>query len=82
MVPPDFRAAAPTLTGRWSFRAGLVASFGRVSRDRTAIAAVFLAERLRGDRRGQFSIRINDQYRVCFECREGNAHNVEITDYH
>jgi len=39
-------------------------------------------ERLRGDRRGQFSIRINDQYRVCFEWREGNAYNVEITDYH
>jgi proteic killer suppression protein len=39
-------------------------------------------ERLRGDREGQCSIRINDQYRVCFEWREGNAYNVEITDYH
>ena len=39
-------------------------------------------ERLRGDRLGQHSIRINDQYRVCFEWREGNAHSVEITDYH
>ncbi len=39
-------------------------------------------ERLRGDREGQHSIRINDQYRVCFEWREGNAYNVEITDYH
>lgn len=39
-------------------------------------------ERLRGDRQGQHSIRINDQYRVCFEWREGNAYDVEITDYH
>ena len=39
-------------------------------------------ERLLGDREGQHSIRINDQYRVCFEWREGNAHRVEITDYH
>ena len=39
-------------------------------------------ERLRGDREGQYSIRINDQYRVCFEWRESNAFDVEITDYH
>jgi proteic killer suppression protein len=39
-------------------------------------------EKLRGDRAGQHSIRINDQWRVCFEWREGNAHQVEITDYH
>jgi toxin HigB-1 len=39
-------------------------------------------ERLHGDREGQHSIRINDQYRVCFEWRESNAFNVEITDYH
>ena len=39
-------------------------------------------ERLRGDREGQHSIRINDQYRVCFEWIEGNAYDVEITDYH
>ena len=39
-------------------------------------------ERLRGDREGQHSIRINDQYRICFEWRESNPFNVEITDYH
>ncbi len=39
-------------------------------------------ERLKGDREGQHSIRINDQYRVCFEWREGNAYQVEITDSH
>ena len=39
-------------------------------------------EALRGDRKGQHSIRINDQYRVCFAWQEGDAHNVEIVDYH
>lgn len=39
-------------------------------------------EALRGDRDGQHSIRINDQYRVCFTWRDGNAFDVEIVDYH
>jgi proteic killer suppression protein len=39
-------------------------------------------EALRGDRAGQFSIRINAQWRVCFEWRDGHACNVEIVDYH
>ena len=39
-------------------------------------------EKLVGDRAGQHSIRINDQWRVCFEWRGNNAYNVEITDYH
>ncbi len=39
-------------------------------------------ERLHGDRAGQHSIRINDQYRVCFVWRDGDAYQVEITDYH
>ena len=39
-------------------------------------------ERLRGDRLGQHSIRINDQYRICFLWVNGNADDVEITDYH
>ena len=39
-------------------------------------------EKLRGDRAGQYSIRINDQYRVCFQWRDGDAYNVEIADYH
>lgn len=39
-------------------------------------------ERLSGDRAGQYSIRINDQWRVCFEWRDGHAWQVEITDYH
>jgi toxin HigB-1 len=39
-------------------------------------------ERLVGDRRGQHSIRINEQFRLCFEWHDGNAYDVEITDYH
>jgi toxin HigB-1 len=39
-------------------------------------------ERLRGDRGGQFSIRINDQWRLCFTWRHGNAYEVAIVDYH
>ena len=39
-------------------------------------------ERLSGDRDGQYSIRINDQWRICFEWQEGDAMNVEIVDYH
>ncbi len=37
---------------------------------------------LKGDRKGQHAISINKQWRVCFEWREGNVYNVEITDYH
>jgi len=39
-------------------------------------------EKLGGDRKGQYSIRVNDQYRICFEWRDGNAYQVEIVDYH
>jgi toxin HigB-1 len=39
-------------------------------------------EALRGNRAGQHSIRVNDQYRVCFVWRDGNAFQAEIVDYH
>lgn len=39
-------------------------------------------EALKGRRQGQYSIRINDQYRVCFSWKEGQAYDVEIVDYH
>jgi len=39
-------------------------------------------EALKGDRAGQHSIRINDQWRVCFVWQDGHAHEVEIVDYH
>ena len=39
-------------------------------------------EKLKGDRKGQHSILINDQWRICFDCRDNNAYDVEIVDYH
>jgi proteic killer suppression protein len=39
-------------------------------------------EALRGDRAGQHSLRLNDQWRLCFRWQAGNAHDVEIVDYH
>ena len=39
-------------------------------------------EKLKADRAGQYSIRVNDQYRLCFTWRDGEAHDVELTDYH
>ena len=39
-------------------------------------------EKLKGDRVGQYSIRINDQWRICFKWEENNAREVEIVDYH
>jgi proteic killer suppression protein len=39
-------------------------------------------EKLKGDREGQYSICINDQYRVCFKWKDGDAFEVEIVDYH
>lgn len=39
-------------------------------------------EKLKGDREGQYSIRINDQYRICFEWKDGDAYQIEIVDYH
>jgi proteic killer suppression protein len=39
-------------------------------------------EALRGDRKGQFSIRVNDRLRICFAWRDGDCHDIELTDYH
>ncbi len=39
-------------------------------------------EKLVGDREGQYSIRVNDQWRVCFRWEDGNVHDVELVDYH
>ena len=39
-------------------------------------------EKLKGNRDGQYSIRINDQYRICFEWDGGDAYSIEIVDYH
>jgi proteic killer suppression protein len=39
-------------------------------------------EQLKGNRKGQYSIRINDQWRICFEWIDGNFHNIDLVDYH
>ena len=39
-------------------------------------------EKLKGSRSGQYSIRVNEQWRVCFSWKDGDAHDVEIVDYH
>ncbi len=39
-------------------------------------------ERLKGNRKGQYSIRVNDPWRICFRWSSGNAHEVELVDYH
>ncbi len=39
-------------------------------------------EKLKRDREGQYSVRINDQWRICFKWKDGDAHEVEIADYH
>lgn len=39
-------------------------------------------EALKGDRRGQHSVRVNDQWRICFRWEDGHAYDVEIVDYH
>jgi len=39
-------------------------------------------EKLKGARAGQYSLRINDQWRICFRWKDGNAYAVEIVDYH
>jgi len=55
----------------------------RVSRlEELAIPPGNRLERLAGDRKGFYSIRINSQYRICFTWQEGEAHDVEITEYH
>jgi len=50
--------------------------------DALRVPPVNRLEALKGDRNGQHSIRVNDQFRVCFIRRGGNAADVEITDYH
>jgi len=53
-----------------------------VSLDDPRIPPANRLEKLSGDRAGQYSIRVNDQWRICFEWQEGDAFRVEIIDYH
>lgn len=59
---------------RWLAAATSLADLGAIRGNRL--------EALKRDRAGQHSIRINDQWRICFSWRDGNAHDVEIVDYH
>ena len=74
------RACPPTL---WAVVARKLTHLNRVRELRElAIPPGNRLEALRGARRGQHRIRINDQYRICFRWEEGYADDVEVTDYH
>ncbi len=72
-IPANFRISA------WKKLALLNAA---VALDNLAVPPGNRLEALTKDRKGQHSIRVNDQYRVCFIWRDNNAHSVEIIDYH
>ena len=74
------RACPPTL---WSVVARKLTQVNRVRElKELAIPPGNRLEPLRGARLGQHSIRINDQYRICFRWEDGHAYDVEVTDYH
>ena len=77
------KAARKTLPGQLHRRAGKVLDQlnGAVSLQSLSLPGLRL-EKLYGDRKGQHSVRINDQYRVCFRWTEAGAESVEIVDYH
>ena len=72
-LPPDLR--------RRAFKKLAILN-AAVALDNLAIPPGNHLEALRGTRTGQHSIRVNDQYRVCFRWHDGNAFDVEIVDYH
>jgi len=53
-----------------------------ISLDDLRIPPANRLEVLKGNRKGQYRVRINDQYRLCFEWKQDGAHNVEVADYH
>ena len=68
----DFDAAVDLL---------LALNVARTPADLGALSSVGL-HRLKGDRRGQWAITVNARWHICFEFHRGDAHNVEIVDYH
>lgn len=75
------RKACPQVL--WRVARRKLDQLNRVDRlDELAVPPGNQLERLKRDREGQFSIRINDQFRICFRWESGNAYDVEITDYH
>ena len=81
LTPPRRGGLVREFFGRW-----LGASWTRINRvsdiRELAVPPGNRLEPLRGSRSGQHSIRINDQYRICFRWEAGYADEVEITDYH
>jgi proteic killer suppression protein len=77
------RARTPCPVSLWPAARRKLAQINRV-RELTelAIPPGNRLERLRGDREGQYSIRIDDRYRVCFRWEDDHADDVEVTDYH
>ena len=75
-VPREFRSIALVARKR------LVALNGATRLTDLLIPPGHRLEALKGNRKGQHSIRINDQYRLCFTWAEGNAENVEITKHY
>lgn len=79
----DTKAARKTLPSQLHAKAG-----GTLDRLNSAVSLRSLSlpglrlEKLKGDRAGQHSIRINDQYRICFRWTESGAEDVKIADYH
>ena len=71
----------PADIGRRAFRKLAILN-AAVALDNLRVPPGNQLELLRGNRAGQHSIRVNDQYRVCFRWRDGNAFDVEIVDYH
>jgi proteic killer suppression protein len=72
-LPPDIQAAALR-------KLRLINAANRL--DDLKVPPGNRLEALKGDRRGQWSIRINSQWRICFRWRDGGAEDVEIVDYH
>jgi proteic killer suppression protein len=77
LVPKGF---PPTIAQRAQTKLAVLDS--AASLDELRVPPGNRLEALRGPRRGQHSIRINDQWRICFVWQGGNAFDVEITDYH
>ena len=72
-LPPEIRARARLTLAQLNAAATL---------DFMMIPPSNRLEALKGDRKGQHSVRINQQWRICFRWSDGNAFDVEITDYH
>jgi proteic killer suppression protein len=74
------KGIAPELARR--VRTKLIAVHGAEALDELRAVPGNRLERLSGDRAGTWSIRVNDQWRVCFVWRDGDAYGVELVDYH